>query len=130
MRRAACTCGQLSASCPDKPESVSLCHCTACQRRTGSTYGIAAFFARGDVAISGTSRVFVRPSDSGYRVKFYFCPECGSTVFWELERKPDVLAIAVGAFADPDFPAPAKAVYPAQRHRWLPELLSPDQDGA
>lgn len=119
-RVATCSCGQLAAACEGEPVSVSLCHCLECQRRTGSTYGIAAFFARDRVALSGASTVFTRPSDSGFPVSFYFCPTCGSTVWWEPSRKPDVIAVAPGAFADPTFPGPVKSVYQHHRHHWLP----------
>jgi hypothetical protein len=49
---------------------------------------------------------FARSSDDGKAVAFRFCPVCGSTVYWEAERRPDLIAVAVGAFADPGFPAP------------------------
>ncbi len=119
MRVAHCACGKLSAACSGEPVSVSLCHCLACQRRTGSTFGIAAFFARGDVAVSGAASRFSRPSDSGHSVTHHFCAACGSTVYWEPSRKPDVVAVAVGAFGDPLFPAPAKAVHGEHRHPWI-----------
>ena len=98
---------------------VSLCHCRACQKRTGSTFGIAAFFPSEAVEAQGTSQSYTRPSDSGHSVTFHFCPTCGSTVFWMPERKPDAVAVAVGAFADPDFAAPTKAVHSASRHAWV-----------
>jgi hypothetical protein len=91
----------------------------ACQRRTGSTYGIAAFFPKARAVVSGVEKQFTRQSDSGYPVTFSFCPECGSTVHWEAHRKPGLTAVAVGAFADPTFPAPSKFVYIEHRHRWL-----------
>jgi hypothetical protein len=80
-RFAACMCGQLTASCSGDPVQISLCHCLACQRRTGSTHGIAAFFPRQSVAIAGDSKVYSRSSDGGYSVRFHFCPNCGSTVY-------------------------------------------------
>ena len=43
---------------------------------------------------------------------------CGATVFWTLDTYPDVVAVAVGAFADPTFPAPKIAVYEERRHAW------------
>jgi hypothetical protein len=121
-RTATCACGQLSAECQGEPSKVSLCHCLACQKRTGSTYGIAAFFAETDVATRGHSHRFSRPSDSGHDITFHFCPECGATVFWYPHRKPGTIAIAVGAFADPDFPAPSQAVFDQHRHTWIAEL--------
>ena len=119
-RIAACVCGQLTARCSGGPALISLCHCLACQRRTGSTYGIAAFFPRESVVVTGDTKVYSRSSDSGYSVTFYFCPDCGSTVYWNAARKPDMVAVAVGAFADPAFPAPSQAVYCEHRHRWVP----------
>lgn len=118
-RLATCACGQLRARCAGEPRKVSLCHCLACQRRTGSTYGIAAFFPRDAVQVDGASRSYERPSDSGFPVRFHFCPDCGSTVFWEPQRMPDAVAVAVGAFADPGFPAPSQAVYGQHRHPWV-----------
>jgi hypothetical protein len=97
-----------------------LCHCLACQRRTGSTYGIAAFFPRKSVVVAGDAKTYTRSSDSGYAVTFHFCPNCGSTVYWSPDRKPDLLAVAVGAFGDPAFPAPAQAVFTEHRHKWVP----------
>jgi hypothetical protein len=51
-----------------------------------------------------------------------FCPTCGSTVLWEPARKPDATAVALGAFADPAFPGPAKEVHVNRRHHWVPLL--------
>ena len=102
-RFATCVCGQLTASCSGEPAEVSLCHCLACQRQSGSTYGIAAFFPRENVMVAGDTKTYTRASDSGYPSPFYFCPHCGSTVYWSPDRKPDMVAVAVGAFADPAF---------------------------
>lgn len=118
-RTAACSCGALTVRCTGEPEKVSLCHCRACQKRTGSTFGIAAFFPGEAVEAQGASQSYSRPSDSGHPVTFHFCPACGSTVFWMPQRKPGAVAVAVGAFADPDFPAPTQAVYPESRHPWV-----------
>jgi hypothetical protein len=119
MRVATCACGQLSANCHGEPALVSLCHCLECQKRTGSVFGIAAFFARANVTTGGQAKAYTRGSDSGHDVTFHFCPNCGATVFWEPARKPDMIAVAVGSFADPSFPAPAQAVYHQRRHPWV-----------
>ena len=120
VREAACQCGQLSLRCTGEPAGVSLCHCLDCQRRTGSIFGIGAFFAKGQVAIgAGSSTQFRRVSDSGSAVTSHFCGRCGSTVWWEADRLPSMIGVAVGAFADPDFSAPKQATWDSRRHRWL-----------
>jgi len=118
-RIASCACGRLSIVCANDPLMVSLCHCRACQRRTGSAFGIAAFFRRDAVTPSGPARSYTRPSDSGFTVTFHFCPDCGSSVYWLPERKPDLVGVAVGAFADPAFPAPSQAVHGESGHPWV-----------
>lgn len=122
-RTASCACGQLRVVCRGEPKSVSLCHCRECQRRSGGPFGVAAFFAAEAVAMSGGATVYRRPSDTGFDVAHRFCPECGSTVWWEATRKPGLVAVALGAFADPDFPGPTQAVRGETRHRWLPPDL-------
>jgi len=47
------------------------------------------------------------------------CPDCGSTVLYSNEGWPGVLAVPLGAFADPDFPAPSFSVYEHRKHRWV-----------
>jgi len=117
-RNATCSCGQLVVRCNGEPALVSVCHCPSCQKRTGSPYGIAAFFPRADVQANGRTRRYTRTADSGFEVTFHFCPDCGSTVFWQPQRKPDMIAVAVGAFADPTFPPPSQEVYQQHRHPW------------
>lgn len=118
-RDAACACGQLSVRCVGEPDSVTLCHCSQCQRRTGSAFGVAAFFARQVVTVNGKAANFTRQSESGFSVAFHFCEACGSTVYWEPMRKPEHIAVAVGCFSDPGFPAPSKSVFEEHQHPWL-----------
>lgn len=121
-RTATCSCGNLRAVCEGEPTKVALCHCLACQRRTGSTYGIAAFFRDENVSVHGRSSVYTRQGESGFPVVFHFCPDCGSTVFWKPQRVPELTAVAAGAFADPNFPKPANAVHLETRHPWVGDL--------
>ena len=121
-RTASCACGQLRITCVGEPQIVALCHCLDCQRRTGSAFGISAFFLRDRISSEGRTRTYRRSSDSGRAVTFHFCPDCGSTVFWEPERMPAAIAVAAGCFADPSFPAPTQSVWEERRHPWVNAL--------
>jgi hypothetical protein len=118
-RVAMCSCGQLSVECIGEPTSVSLCHCLQCQRRTGSAFGVAAFFKRECIEVEGRTNSFGRRSEAGAELMFYFCEICGSTVYWEPRRKPELIAVATGCFADPSFPAPSKSVFGEHQHPWV-----------
>jgi hypothetical protein len=96
-----------------------MCHCLACQRRTGSAFGIQARFESKHVRVTGRHSDYVRTSDEGEGRTFHFCPDCGATVFYELSTVADVVAVPIGAFAEPDFPPPTVSIYESRRHSWL-----------
>lgn len=118
-RRAECACGQLAAICVGEPVRVSICHCLACKRRTGSAFSHNARFAIDAVAIEGRTKEYVRIADSGGRATFSFCPDCGATVLYRLDADPELIAIPAGAFADPRFPKPFLAFYDGRRCDWV-----------
>jgi hypothetical protein len=118
-REASCSCGQLRLVASGDPVRVSICHCRACQRRTGSVFGVQARFPADRVRIKGDARTYLRVGDGGGEIRFRFCPQCGATVCYSLAAYPDVIAVPVGAFADPGFPAPGVSVYEARRHPWV-----------
>ncbi len=118
-RIASCSCGQLQARVAADPVRVSVCHCLACQRRTGSVFGAQARFPAAAVTVQGNSKVYVRVGDEGTRCSFRFCPECGATVYYTAEGLEGFVAVPVGAFADPSFPGPAISVYDERMHPWV-----------
>ena len=126
MRRAACACGQLSATCSGEPVRVSVCHCLDCKRHTGSAFSWNARWARAEIAIEGRAVEFTRIGDEGGRSTHSFCPNCGTTVYYRNEALPDFIAIPAGCFADRAFPPPQVSVYdPSRRCEWLDILTDP-----
>jgi hypothetical protein len=124
-REAACSCGQLRLEAAGDPVRISICNCLACQRRSGSVFGFQARFPAEQVRVTGTSTEYVRRSDEGEERVFRFCPDCGATVFYTTEDSPDLIAVPVGAFADPSFPQPMVSFYESRRHAWVgvPETI-------
>ena len=123
-RHAACSCGQLHLAIEGEPSRNAMCHCLACQRRTGAVISNQARYRNDQVTITGKSSAWQRTADSGNAMTFHFCPTCGSTVFWENAGFPGLVSVAIGNFADPSFPAPAMAVWEESRHPWV--NLPPD----
>jgi hypothetical protein len=124
-KTASCYCGQLSIEVQGEPLGVGVCHCLACQQRTGSVFAALAGY-RAPYKVIGHATEFVRTGDHGSQFRFRFCPVCGSNVFHTEEGVEGRVSVAVGAFADPTFPPPADSVYESRRHRWvqLPENVT------
>ena len=119
MTDAQCLCGALELTLREPPKLTAACHCLSCQRRTGSVFGVGAFYETDTVEISGAATEFVHVGDSGRRVRTYFCPTCGSTVYWKPDALPTMIGVAVGALAAPDFPAPVLSSFERSKHRWV-----------
>ncbi len=128
-RKASCNCGQLSVTYegPD-PERISLCQCYVCQKRTGSVLAVQTRLPIEHVTIEGQSSTWAFPVEGGAPADFrscdsggatyHFCPECGSTVYWDISAAPDVIGVAVGAFTDPTFPPPMISGFEAYGAAW------------
>ena len=119
-RRAECCCGQLSAICSGEPVRVSVCHCLACKQRSGSAFSYNARFAEENVTIAGHSKDYTRIGDQGGHIVYSFCPQCGTTVHYRIDRQPGLVAIPAGAFKDVSFPPPFVSVYhDSRRCAWV-----------
>lgn len=119
-KTAVCACGQLSITLKGEPKRVSSCSCLDCQKRTGSVFGVTAFYLKKQIeSVDGEAKLFHRTADSGRDLSMRFCPECGTTLYWELGMAPGQISVAVGCFADPDFPAPERTVFHSRKHHWV-----------
>jgi hypothetical protein len=119
IRQAACNCGQLNLSIEGEPSRIAVCHCLACQRRTGAVLSNQALFSCDQIKVAGKSSKWARTAESGNTLTYHFCPVCGSTVYWDNTSRPGQLMVAIGNFADPSFPAPTLAVWEQTRHPWV-----------
>jgi hypothetical protein len=114
-----CRCGGVRLRCEGEPLRVSVCHCLACQQRSGSAFSAQARFPSNLVQVEGITRSWVRTADSGNIVTYSFCPECGSTVAYRLEREPGVTAVPLGNFIEADFPAPQHSFWERRKRHWV-----------
>lgn len=124
MAKASCNCGQLSVVVVGEPMGVSVCHCYACQKRTGSAFGVQARYPLSAVTFNGSSRVYQRIGDDGAKIKFQFCPDCGATLWFTMDVMTDVVAIPLGNFAGENgsgfsLPTPSFSVYQARCYDWV-----------
>src|SRR4029079_11755624 len=100
-----CLCGDVRYKTTADPLRTTVCHCTFCQRFTGTAFLVEPIFKRDDVAFSGTApKIYDHRSDgSKMRVSVNFCGRCGTTLYLSFERFPEVLGLCGGTFDDPNW---------------------------
>src|SRR4051812_47123792 len=89
-----------------------------CQRRSGSAFAAQARWPEARIMLTGRSKAWSVWLTAG-TATYQFCPDCGSTIAYIIEGWPGVVAVPVGAFADPTFPAPKFSVYEHRKHPWV-----------
>ncbi len=108
-----CLCGSVRYRAKGRPARVSVCHCTDCQRRTGSAFAVVAHFKDEYLEISGgpLSTYEYRSGESDRWVRLEFCPRCGTTVALTSEQSPGGRTVPGGTFDEP-------AWLTIERHVW------------
>jgi hypothetical protein len=122
-----CVCGAVRFTAAGAPRRVTLCHCTWCQRRTGTAFGTEVVFERGQVTFAGEAPAQYRhhSDESGRWLDVEFCRTCGANLGFTLEAAPELRALPAGAFDDPTWiraeQVPFRHVFLRSRRAW-PEL--------
>jgi hypothetical protein len=118
---ATCACGQAAITVNAPPVMLGVCHCTNCKRRTGSAFGISAYFERSSVVDQrGETRAYAfHHAAQNHDQLRHFCTHCGTTLFWTVSNLPDRIGIAGGCFAGEGLPEPTYSVTDGKREPWL-----------
>ena len=118
---ATCACGQASITVSSLPSMHGVCHCSNCKRRTGSAFGVSAYFEQDAVVaqIGETKTYAFHHAAQNHDQEHHFCPKCGTTLFWFVSAAPGKIGIAGGCFADGGLPEPTYSVTDRKREPWL-----------
>jgi len=121
-----CVCGAVRYRASGAPLVAQACHCTFCQRRSGSAFAVVVAFRKGDVESSGgpLTEYEHRSDESGHWIRYQFCGRCGTTVFLSLETQPAVRVIAGGTFDDPDWFGIKQHTWTRSARHWM--VFPPD----
>lgn len=77
-----CQCGQIAYEAEVDPDDVSICHCTDCQRLTGTAYRVSVSAPSERFRIKeGEPKLYVKTADNGHRRLQFFCANCGSPIY-------------------------------------------------
>jgi hypothetical protein len=128
LEQAQCCCGDITLTLSGGPKKVLACSCDHCQRRTGSIVQFSAWYTE-DQFVTKTGEPKHYRSPNAPNTDYMFCPNCGSTVYWEIHGLEKhygkrLYGIAVGGFADAEYPRPTIECWSSKRHRWLEDVGS------
>jgi hypothetical protein len=100
-----CLCGDVRYAVAAEPLRVTICHCTFCQRFTGTAFLVEPIFRKQDVTFTGIPlRTYDHRSDESYkRVRLNFCGRCATTLYLDFERFPQIIGLCAGTFDDPNW---------------------------
>jgi len=118
---AQCCCGDFKINIEGEPKMHGLCHCTDCKKRTGSGFGISSYFSPDSIKrIEGENNCYTLfNEEQNHEQKRYFCKNCGSTLYWTISDRADIIGIAGGNIINGTMPEPSYSVNDSQRCQWL-----------
>src|SRR5262245_19818205 len=95
-----CACGAVRYEISAMPLLLYACHCTECQRRSGSAFALNMPVATKSLRIvKGVPKAWHNAGASGTTTS-WFCGDCGGRIYGERDGRPDAMTIRAGTLDD------------------------------
>ena len=120
-----CHCGQIAYEAEVDPGTVRVCHCTDCQRLTGTAFRTNIASLPGTFVLKrGTPKIYIKTAESGNKRAHAFCPECGGPIFsTSPEPDPKSYGLRVGSIDQrAAFSAPARQIWCRSALPWSMDI--------
>lgn len=116
-----CHCGAITYEAEVDPECTSICHCTDCQKLTGTAFRTTVFAARDKFRIlSGEPATYVKTADSGAKRLQAFCGKCGSPIYaTSFDHSSAGIGIRIGTVRQRDQLVPKKQIWTRSAQSWV-----------
>ncbi len=115
-----CLCGKTTYVCDGEPMATLLCHCTDCQRQTGTAFSIVVGVERETLQIDGPIGSFKTVGeDTEENVVRQFCSACGSPIVSLPDATPDLAFIKAGTLNDKSWLEPEMEIWKRSAHPYV-----------
>ena len=115
-----CLCGNIRYTLKAEPALTVVCHCTHCQKASGSAFSTNLVLQRADIEFSGGDiAAYDDKADSGNTLKRSFCPKCGSSIMSESSGRPGAAVLKAGSLDDPSKIKPAMQIWTRAAQPWV-----------
>lgn len=118
-RTGGCLCGAVRYLLRGEPEAIAVCHCTHCQKQSGSPFSFNLFFKEADYEQTGETRFFVDTGDSGQPSHRHFCGSCGSPILTRVSTLPGMVLMKAGTLDSMEGLQPQIEIYTDRAVKWL-----------
>jgi hypothetical protein len=114
-----CLCGAIRYRIEGEGAAAMVCHCTHCQKQSGSAFSTILGVPEGQVAIAGEPAAYADSGESGKSVERLFCGTCGSPLFSRVEAAPGMLWVKAGTLDDATDFAPTAHIWTRSKQCWV-----------
>lgn len=118
-REGGCLCGAVRYTVKGEPRGTAICHCTHCQKQSGSLFSFNLVVRETDYQQSGETMVFIDKGDSGHPVHRHFCGRCGSPLLAKTALMPGKVVVKAGTLDELDGLRPQIEIYADHAVTWL-----------
>ena len=112
-----CLCGQIRYESDAESLLTVLCHCSNCQKNSGTAYSTNVAIPKGELRVDGEPSTYIDSSDTGNAVSRFFCPNCGSPLVSESDGL-DLTIIKAGTLDDTSWLRPTMEIYCDSTQEW------------
>ncbi|MEW5421767.1 GFA family protein [Amorphus sp. 3PC139-8] len=113
-----CECGSLRYRITAAPLTFYLCHCTTCQKQSGSAFGASLHVPAEGITLEGPSTTYSHLGGSGRTLDAVFCPSCGDRLTHQVQGGAAIV-VKPGTLDDRSWLMPAGHVFTASRQPWV-----------
>jgi hypothetical protein len=113
-----CLCGAVRYHSDAEPKGAGVCHCTHCQKTSGSAFSVNVFVPKDGFTLTGPVTSYTDTAASGRTLLRKFCTTCGSSLLSEAQAFPGMIVLKAGSLDDRTWVKPAAHVWTSSKQTW------------
>jgi len=114
-----CQCGAITYTVGAGPLFTYACHCSSCQKRTGSAFSLGLLIATEAMELKGALTAWSRVSEQGNTNTRYSCASCGNIIYGVGDSNPELAKLQAGTLEDTSAVEPEVHIWTSRKQPWL-----------
>lgn len=114
-----CQCGAVRYTLKPKHYKIYACHCLECQKQSAAAFGLSMPLNCDDFMLEGETADYMRPTDSGAKTRCVFCQQCGTRLYHQSDRSPDIVTLKAGSLDETASIKPVAHIWTSRKQPWV-----------